>query len=45
MNIKGINRVIVAVKDIEQSKTYYTKVLGASFLRIPVNVNTYSGRT
>jgi catechol 2,3-dioxygenase-like lactoylglutathione lyase family enzyme len=31
MNIKGINRVIVAVKDIEQSKTYYTKVLGASF--------------
>ncbi len=30
-NLRGISRVIVAVKDIEKSKSYYSKVLGATF--------------
>ena len=32
MNLRGINRVIVAVKDIEKSKAYYAKVQERYFL-------------
>ena len=31
MNLRGINRVIVAVHDIEKSKQYYSELLGANF--------------
>ncbi len=31
MNLRGINRVIVAVRDLEKSKNYYSELLGASF--------------
>ncbi len=31
MNLKGVNRIIVAVKDIEKSKKFYSDVLGATF--------------
>ena len=31
MNLKGINRVIVAVRDLEKSKRYYSELLGANF--------------
>lgn len=31
MNLRGINRIIVAVHDLEQSKRYYSKLLGANF--------------
>lgn len=31
MNLRGINRVIVAVRDIEKSKRYYSELLGATF--------------
>ena len=31
MSLRGINRVIVAVRDLEASKRYYSSLLGASF--------------
>lgn len=31
MNLRGINRIIVAVHDIEKSKRYYSELLGANF--------------
>lgn len=31
MNLRGINRIIVAVHDIEKSKRYYSELLGATF--------------
>lgn len=31
MNLRGINRVIVAVHDLEKSKRYYCELLGANF--------------
>lgn len=31
MNLKGINRIIVAVRDLEESKRYYSELLGATF--------------
>lgn len=31
MNLRGINRVIVAVRDLEKSKRYYSGLLGATF--------------
>lgn len=31
MNLKGINRIIVAVNDLEKSKRYYSELLGANF--------------
>lgn len=31
MSLKGINRVIVAVRDLEKSKRYYSELLGANF--------------
>ncbi len=31
MNLRGINRVIVAVHDLEESKRFYEQLLGASF--------------
>ena len=31
MNIRGINRIIVAVHDLEESKRYFSTLLGASF--------------
>lgn len=31
MNLKGINRIIVAVRDIDKSKRYYAQLLGADF--------------
>ena len=31
MELRGINRVVVAVHDIEKSKDFYSKLLGATF--------------
>jgi catechol 2,3-dioxygenase-like lactoylglutathione lyase family enzyme len=31
MSLRGINRIIVAVRDLEESKQYYSALLGASF--------------
>lgn len=31
MNLRGINRIIVAVRDLEKSKRYYSELLGATF--------------
>lgn len=31
MNLRGINRVIVAVHDLDKSKRYFSELLGASF--------------
>lgn len=31
MNLRGINRIIVAVRDLEKSKQYYSGLLGANF--------------
>ena len=31
MNLRGINRIIVAVRDLEESKRYYSQLVGASF--------------
>jgi methylmalonyl-CoA/ethylmalonyl-CoA epimerase len=31
MSLRGINRIIVAVRDLEKSKRYYSELLGASF--------------
>lgn len=31
MNLKGVNRVILAVRDIEKSKRYFHELLGANF--------------
>lgn len=31
MDLRGLNRVILAVRDIEASKSYYSKLLGAEF--------------
>lgn len=31
MNLRGINRIIVAVHDLEKSKRYYSELLGATF--------------
>jgi len=31
MELRGINRIIIAVKDLEKSKKFYTNVLGATF--------------
>lgn len=31
MKMRGVNRIIVAVKDIEKSKKFYSEVLGATF--------------
>ncbi len=31
MNLRGINRIIVAVHDLEKSKRYYSELLGAHF--------------
>ncbi|RLQ20261.1 hypothetical protein DWB85_18520 [Seongchinamella sediminis] len=31
MNLRGINRIIVAVHDLEASKRYYSELLGAQF--------------
>lgn len=31
MQVNGVNRVILAVRDLEQAKSYYTALLGASF--------------
>lgn len=31
MKLRGINRVVVAVQDIEKSKKFYSKLLGATF--------------
>ena len=31
MNLKGINRIIVAVRDMEESKKFYSEFLGATF--------------
>jgi len=31
MKLRGINRIIVAVKDLEKSKEFYTELLGATF--------------
>lgn len=31
MNLRGINRIIVAVNNLEESKRYYSKLVGASF--------------
>lgn len=31
MNLRGVNRVIVAVRDLEKAKEYYSRVLGATF--------------
>lgn len=31
MNLRGINRVIVAVRDLQKSKQYYSELLGAHF--------------
>jgi predicted enzyme related to lactoylglutathione lyase len=31
MSVKGVNRVIVAVRDLEESKAFYAELLGADF--------------
>ncbi len=31
MQLRGINRIIVAVKDLDESKKFYSEVLGATF--------------
>jgi len=31
MSLRGINRIIVAVRDLEKSKRYYSQLLGATF--------------
>jgi predicted enzyme related to lactoylglutathione lyase len=31
MSLRGINRIIVAVRDLEKSKRFYSELLGASF--------------
>ena len=31
MNLRGINRIIVAVRDLEKSKGFYSELLGAHF--------------
>ena len=31
MAINGVNRIIVAVRDLEKAKSYYTDLLGAIF--------------
>jgi catechol 2,3-dioxygenase-like lactoylglutathione lyase family enzyme len=31
MKLRGINRIIVAVKDLDKSKKFYSDVLGATF--------------
>jgi catechol 2,3-dioxygenase-like lactoylglutathione lyase family enzyme len=31
MSLRGINRVIIAVRDLEKSKDFYSRVLGATF--------------
>jgi methylmalonyl-CoA/ethylmalonyl-CoA epimerase len=31
MSLRGVNRVIVAVRDLEKSKAFYSQVLGATF--------------
>lgn len=31
MEIRGVNRVIIAVRDLEKSKEFYSRVLGATF--------------
>ena len=31
MNLRGINRIIIAVHNIEESKRYYSKLIGATF--------------
>ena len=31
MELKGINRIVVAVKDLERSKRFYSDLLGATF--------------
>jgi methylmalonyl-CoA/ethylmalonyl-CoA epimerase len=31
MKLRGVNRIVVAVKDLEKSKRYYSEVLGATF--------------
>ena len=32
MGLKGLNRIIVAVRNIETSKKFYSEVLGATFM-------------
>ena len=31
MSLRGMNRVIVAVRDLEKSKAFYSRILGATF--------------
>ena len=31
MAVNGVNRIIVAVRDLEKAKSYYTDLLGAIF--------------
>ena len=31
MDLRGVNRVIIAVRDIEKSRDYYSRILGATF--------------
>jgi methylmalonyl-CoA/ethylmalonyl-CoA epimerase len=31
MKLKGVNRIVVAVRDLEKSKKFYSEVLGATF--------------
>ena len=31
MNLRGVNRVIIAVRDLEKSKEFYSRALGATF--------------
>jgi hypothetical protein len=31
MELRGVNRIVVAVKDIEKSKSIYSEALGATF--------------
>ncbi|MBF6207907.1 VOC family protein [Nocardia abscessus] len=35
MGIKGINRIVVGVPDIDQAIAHYEKLLGATFERVP----------
>ncbi|MFI6309594.1 hypothetical protein ACIBEK_05485 [Nocardia fusca] len=35
MGIKGVNRIVVGVPDIDQAIAHYEKLLGATFERVP----------